>query len=127
MSGLPLLLSIHSSTCPSMDPSIRAHASKDTWYYSPLPKELLRGESMIDVLYICEFTLKFFTRRVEFVRFQKKYLPNNKRRHPPGNGKPIFFSLIRCITSINSLCLKLIQNLPSMLLHALFLIFTIQW
>eukprot|EP00554_Chaetoceros_debilis_P016715 CAMPEP_0194115806 /NCGR_PEP_ID=MMETSP0150-20130528/24670_1 /TAXON_ID=122233 /ORGANISM="Chaetoceros debilis, Strain MM31A-1" /LENGTH=831 /DNA_ID=CAMNT_0038806373 /DNA_START=387 /DNA_END=2879 /DNA_ORIENTATION=- len=57
----------------------------DTWYYSPLPKDLLRGKSMIDVLYICEFTLKFFTRRVDFARFQKKYLPNNKRRHPPGN------------------------------------------
>jgi len=40
---------------------------------------------MIDVLHVCEFSLQFFTRKEELVRFQRKQLPKN-RRHPPGNG-----------------------------------------
>ena len=59
---------------------------KDTWYFSPLPKELLKDGNMIEVLYVCEFTLQFFTRKVELRRFQRKHLPKNKR-HPPGNGE----------------------------------------
>eukprot|EP00557_Chaetoceros_sp_GSL56_P003090 CAMPEP_0176493608 /NCGR_PEP_ID=MMETSP0200_2-20121128/9637_1 /TAXON_ID=947934 /ORGANISM="Chaetoceros sp., Strain GSL56" /LENGTH=710 /DNA_ID=CAMNT_0017891277 /DNA_START=27 /DNA_END=2159 /DNA_ORIENTATION=+ len=56
----------------------------DTWYFSPLPKELMKDGNMIDVLYVCEFSLNFFTRKVELVRYQHKNLPQN-RRHPPGN------------------------------------------
>ncbi|KAL7522231.1 hypothetical protein ACHAWX_006921 [Stephanocyclus meneghinianus] len=55
----------------------------DTWYFSPLPKELMpRG--MIDVLYVDEFSLNFFTRKVELQRFQERELKKG-RRHPPGN------------------------------------------
>jgi hypothetical protein len=56
----------------------------DTWYFSPLPKELFRDGGMIDVLYVDEFSLNFFTRKSELLRFQAKELPKN-RRHPPGN------------------------------------------
>lgn len=56
----------------------------DTWYFSPLPKELMKDGNMIDVLYVCEFSLNFFTRKKELVRYQHKTLPKN-RRHPPGN------------------------------------------
>jgi len=56
----------------------------DTWYFSPLPKELTKDGHMIDVLFVCEFTLQFFTRKQELVRHQHKHLPTN-RRHPPGN------------------------------------------
>ncbi|KAL9190210.1 hypothetical protein ACHAXT_007421 [Thalassiosira profunda] len=58
----------------------------DTWYYSPLPKEMFapgRG-GVIDVLYVDEFSLNFFTRREELLRYQAKTLPRG-RRHPPGN------------------------------------------
>ena len=47
---------------------------------------MLKDGNMIDVLHVCEFTLQFFTRKDELVRFQRKNLPKN-RRHPPGNGK----------------------------------------
>jgi histone acetyltransferase MYST1 len=56
----------------------------DTWYFSPIPKELLSEGGMLPVLYVCEFTLKFFARKAELLRFQAKELPKNKR-HPPGN------------------------------------------
>lgn len=55
----------------------------DTWYFSPLPKEFVPG-GMIDVLYVDEFSLNFFTRKIELQRFQKRELPRG-RRHPPGN------------------------------------------
>lgn len=55
----------------------------DTWYFSPLPKELLPG-GMVDVLYVDEFSLNFFTRKVELQRFQERELGKG-RRHPPGN------------------------------------------
>ena len=55
----------------------------DTWYFSPLPKEFVPG-GMIDVLYVDEFSLNFFTRKVELQRYQKRELPRG-RRHPPGN------------------------------------------
>lgn len=54
-----------------------------TWYYSPLPKEYLPG-GMIDVLYVDEFSLNFFTRKIELQRYQERELPKG-RRHPPGN------------------------------------------
>ncbi|KAL7530860.1 hypothetical protein ACHAXR_007351, partial [Thalassiosira sp. AJA248-18] len=64
----------------------------DTWYFSPLPKELLKDASaggMIDVLYVDEFSLNFFTRKEELLRYQKKTLldvgSGRQRRHPPGN------------------------------------------
>lgn len=55
----------------------------DTWYFSPLPKEYLPG-GMIDVLYVDEFSLNFFTRKIELQRYQERELPRG-RRHPPGN------------------------------------------
>jgi histone acetyltransferase MYST1 len=55
----------------------------NTWYFSPLPKELLPG-GMIDVLYVDEFSLNFFTRKIELQRYQERELPRG-RRHPPGN------------------------------------------
>lgn len=69
----------------------------DTWYFSPLPKELLRDASgssggssgMIDVLYVDEFSFNFFTRKEELLRYQQKTFALGKRttdrRHPPGN------------------------------------------
>ena len=56
----------------------------DTWYFSPIPKELLSEGGVLPVLYVCEFTLQFFARKEELIRFQAKELPN-KKRYPPGN------------------------------------------
>ena len=55
----------------------------ETWYFSPLPKELLSERGLIEVLYVCEFTLNMFSRKSELRRFQSR-LPT-ERRHPPGN------------------------------------------
>jgi len=55
----------------------------ETWYFSPIPKELLKDGGVVEVLYVCEFTLNFFTRSEELLRYQSK-LPQD-RRHPPGN------------------------------------------
>jgi GNAT superfamily N-acetyltransferase len=77
----------------------------ETWYYSPLPKELIHGnkETMpmatttgssqawnnaattgfLPVLYVCEFTLRMFARKRELQRFQRTIRPQD--RHPPGN------------------------------------------
>jgi histone acetyltransferase MYST1 len=65
----------------------------DTWYFSPLPKELLKDGSsggVIDVLYVDEFSMNFFTRKEELLRYQRKTFASGKkgmtgRRHPPGN------------------------------------------
>jgi len=68
----------------------------DTWYYSPFPKEMFRDkDDVIDVLYVDEFSLNFFTRKKELLRYQKKALMldgdnddgsgRKDRRHPPGN------------------------------------------
>lgn len=55
----------------------------ETWYFSPLPKELLSERGLIEVLYVCEFTLNLFARKSELQRFQAR-LPVDAR-HPPGN------------------------------------------
>jgi histone acetyltransferase MYST1 len=55
----------------------------ETWYFSPIPKELLSAGGFIEVLYVCEFTFRLFARKVELQRFQAR-LPTEKR-HPPGN------------------------------------------
>jgi histone acetyltransferase MYST1 len=55
----------------------------ETWYFSPLPKELLSERGLIEVLYVCEFTFNMFSRKSELRRFQSR-LPT-ERRHPPGN------------------------------------------
>ena len=64
----------------------------DTWYFSPLPKELLEdgnGSGVIDVLYVDEFSMNFFTRKEELLRYQRKTISGKNgmscRRHPPGN------------------------------------------
>jgi len=54
-----------------------------TWYFSPLPKELLSEQGYIEVLHVCEFTLRMFSRKQEIRRFQARLPPD--RRHPPGN------------------------------------------
>lgn len=54
-----------------------------TWYYSPLPKEILGPEGRLDVLYVCEFTFHMFARQSELRRFQQR-IPTHGR-HPPGN------------------------------------------
>jgi histone acetyltransferase MYST1 len=55
----------------------------ETWYFSPLPKELLNASGFIDVLYVCEFSFGLYARKSELQRFQAR-LPS-ERRHPPGN------------------------------------------
>jgi len=54
----------------------------ETWYYSPLPKELVGPSGLMEVLYVCEFTMSLFQRKIELQRFQAR-LPVEKR-HPPG-------------------------------------------
>jgi histone acetyltransferase MYST1 len=54
----------------------------ETWYFSPLPREYWPPpDDVTDVLYFCEFTLKFFRTKEELLRHQRR----NKIRHPPGN------------------------------------------
>ncbi|GAX16261.1 histone acetyltransferase MYST1 [Fistulifera solaris] len=55
----------------------------ETWYFSPLPKELLGPSGFLEVLYVCEFTLRMFSRKSELLRFQKRLPTEN--RHPPGD------------------------------------------
>ena len=55
----------------------------ETWYFSPLPKELLSERGLIEVLYVCEFTLNLFSRKSELQRFQSRLAVH--ARHPPGN------------------------------------------
>ena len=56
----------------------------ETWYFSPLPKELLSEKDFIETLYVCEFSLRMFARKSELLRYQAREFPKN-RRHPPGN------------------------------------------
>ncbi len=56
----------------------------NAWYFSPIPKELLQNGNTVEVLYVCEFTLNFFPRKEELIRFQAKHLATDQR-HPPGN------------------------------------------
>ena len=56
----------------------------ETWYFSPLPKELLSEKGYIEILYVCEFSFRMFARKSELLRYQARELPKN-RRHPPGN------------------------------------------
>lgn len=54
----------------------------ECWYFSPFPKELFAESPMLEYLYFCEFTLRFFVTKEELVRYQSRpSLP----RHPPGN------------------------------------------
>lgn len=43
----------------------------ETWYFSPLPKELF-VKGPLDVLYFCEFSLKFFRTKEELHRWQAR-------------------------------------------------------
>lgn len=56
----------------------------ETWYFTPLPKELLSEHGFVEILYVCEFSFNMFARKSELLRFQARELPKN-RRHPPGN------------------------------------------
>ena len=56
----------------------------EAWYFSPFPPELFPDGDQtkpIPILYLCEFTLKFFRHKSELQRHYKK----NPSRHPPGN------------------------------------------
>jgi len=54
----------------------------ETWYFTPLPREIWKmGDEVIDLLYICEFTLSFYKTKEELQRHQKKI----SIRHPPGD------------------------------------------
>lgn len=63
----------------------------ETWYFSPLPKELIHGSKetgagptgFLTVLYVCEFTFRMFARKSELQRFQRTI--QTADRHPPGN------------------------------------------
>ena len=69
----------------------------ETWYFSPLPKELIHDSTkesttsaaaatstgFLEVLYVCEFTFRMFARKCELQRFQTTIPP--AERHPPGN------------------------------------------
>lgn len=53
----------------------------ECWYYSPFPKEYT-PDGVVDYLYFCEFSLRFFKTKTELARYQKK---PGLLRHPPGN------------------------------------------
>jgi histone acetyltransferase MYST1 len=73
----------------------------ETWYFSPLPKELIHDfmkenstgapgaaasastTGFLEVLYVCEFTFRMFARKCELQRFQRTIPAED--RHPPGN------------------------------------------
>lgn len=55
----------------------------ECWYYSPFPEEIYsNGSKVVDTLYFCEFTLRYFKTKNELIRYQN--LPHLSR-HPPGN------------------------------------------
>jgi len=49
----------------------------DTWYYSPYPEPYASR----DMLYICEFTLKYFSKKKTLLKHTAKL----QQRHPPGD------------------------------------------
>ena len=49
----------------------------DTWYYSPYPEPYASR----DMLYICEFTLKYFSKKKTLLKHTAKL----QQRHPPGS------------------------------------------
>ena len=56
----------------------------EAWYFSPYPPELFPNadqKNAIPILYLCEFTLKFFRHKTELQRHYQR----NPPRHPPGN------------------------------------------
>jgi histone acetyltransferase HTATIP len=53
----------------------------DTWYFSALPAEYWEEKGYMDVLYVCEFCLKFFRHESEL----KHHCTKCRLRHPPGN------------------------------------------
>lgn len=57
----------------------------ETWYFSPIPKELLGPSGFLPVLYVCEFTFRMFSRKSELTRFQKRLATED--RHPPGKAR----------------------------------------
>eukprot|EP00607_Mallomonas_marina_P001462 CAMPEP_0182426026 /NCGR_PEP_ID=MMETSP1167-20130531/12508_1 /TAXON_ID=2988 /ORGANISM="Mallomonas Sp, Strain CCMP3275" /LENGTH=473 /DNA_ID=CAMNT_0024607177 /DNA_START=29 /DNA_END=1450 /DNA_ORIENTATION=+ len=53
----------------------------ECWYFSPYPKEYY-PDGPVDMLYVCEFTFRFFKTKDELIRYQNK---PGLARHPPGN------------------------------------------
>lgn len=54
----------------------------ECWYYSPFPNEYFSENKVIDCLYFCEFTFRFFRTPEEVRRLQSK---PGFARHPPGS------------------------------------------
>lgn len=55
----------------------------DTWYFSPYPA--VPGVPMTaDLLYLCEFDLKYFTKE----KTLRKHLAKGIPKHPPGTRAP---------------------------------------
>lgn len=52
----------------------------ECWYFSPFPKEYYPN-GFVERLYICEYSLKFFSHKSELVRYQSRGVDP----HPPGN------------------------------------------
>jgi histone acetyltransferase MYST1 len=52
----------------------------DTWYFSPFPKEYY-PDGVTDMMYFCEFCLKYYIHRAELTRHSSRC----NLRHPPGN------------------------------------------
>jgi histone acetyltransferase MYST1 len=58
----------------------------ETWYFSPLPREIWpRDSDVIDLLYVCEFTLNFYKTKAELERHQRRFREQKLGRHPPGD------------------------------------------
>eukprot|EP00501_MAST-03F_sp_TOSAG23-6_P002533 GSMAST32.ASY1.ANO1.2672.1 assembled CDS len=53
----------------------------ETWYFSPYPSDIFGGSSYIEVLYLCEFCLTWFTDHNQFRRHTSKCT----HKHPPGD------------------------------------------
>jgi histone acetyltransferase MYST1 len=57
----------------------------ECWYFSPFSEEVFSNSpipGIIDCLYFCEFTMRFFKTQSELLRYQKK---SGLHRYPPGN------------------------------------------
>jgi histone acetyltransferase MYST1 len=53
----------------------------ECWYFSPFPEEYYKN-GIVDCIYFCEFTFRFFKTKNELIRYQSSpQLP----RFPPGN------------------------------------------
>ena len=58
----------------------------ETWYFTPLPREVWKaGDEVIEILYLCEFSLNFYKTKEQLRRHQAKDEAKKAPRHPPGD------------------------------------------